>query len=75
MVVFRAYFDATATPDKSVESVAGFVSRVHKWERFEKQWRDLLPETVTMFHMTDFVSSRGGGNHGKGLNTANAARN
>ena len=66
MVVFRAYFDATATPDKSVESVAGFVSRVHKWERFEKQWRDLLPETVTMFHMTDFVSSRGGWESWKG---------
>ena len=66
MAVFRAYFDATATPDKSVESVAGFVGRVGKWERFEKQWLDLLPETVSMFHMTDFVSSREGWESWKG---------
>lgn len=66
MAVFRAYFDATATPDRSVESVAGFVSRVRKWERFEKQWCDLLPETVDMFHMTDFVSSREGWESWKG---------
>ena len=66
MAVFRAYFDATATPDKSVQSVAGFVGRVRKWERFEKQWGDLLPETVSMFHMTDFVSSREGWESWKG---------
>jgi hypothetical protein len=41
-------------------TVAGFVSRVQKWTRFEAAWRANLPSTVSMFHMTDFVSSKNG---------------
>jgi len=64
--MFTAYFDASVNKDKSVISVAGFVSRVTKWKRFEKDWRLLLPSSVSMFHMTDFVSSQQGWEDWKG---------
>lgn len=60
MTMFSAYFDASGHPDqKSVLTVAGFVSTVKKWSRFDVEWNAILKsEGVTSFHMTDFVSSR-----------------
>jgi hypothetical protein len=60
MAIFNAYFDASGKADSQVMVMAGFISRVPKWERFERDWRKLLPEGVPSFHMTDFVSSRKG---------------
>jgi hypothetical protein len=57
---FTAYFDASGNRDTSAISMAGFVSRLNKWERFEVEWRALLPPGIPMFHMTDFVNSRKG---------------
>jgi hypothetical protein len=40
--------------------VAGFVSRVSKWDRFNAEWPVILSaEHVSFMHMTDFVSSKG----------------
>src|ERR1035441_1359120 len=64
--VFDAYFDASGDRNKSVLTMAGFVSRKKKWERFEDTWKALLPPTVNMFHMTDFVNSRKGWESWKG---------
>jgi hypothetical protein len=64
--MFRAYFDASGNRTKSVLTMAGFVSREKKWERFEDDWKALLPSTMTMFHMTDFVNSRKGWESWKG---------
>lgn len=58
--MFTAYFDASGKPDSKVMVMAGFVSRVPKWERFESEWRKLLPDGIPTFHMTDFASSRKG---------------
>jgi hypothetical protein len=66
MAMFTAYFDASGNKRTRVLSIAGFVSQVPKWERFEKEWRTLLPPTVQLFHMKDFVSSRKGWEQWKG---------
>ena len=60
MATFTAYFDASGDQRQRTMSVAGFVSRANKWERYEAEWKKLLPRSVTMFHMTDFVSGRNG---------------
>jgi hypothetical protein len=63
MAFFSAYFDASGRrgdPKHGVMTVAGFVSTVNKWERFDREWRSILKsEGVELFHMTDFVSSKG----------------
>jgi hypothetical protein len=60
IATFTAYFDASGTAQTRVITMAGFVSRVQKWERFEREWPKLLPGAVKFFHMTDFVSSQRG---------------
>lgn len=67
--MFTAYFDASRSKNKRVTTMVGFVSRDSKWERFDAQWQSLLDATgtgVTLFHMTDFVSSRKGWQSWKG---------
>jgi hypothetical protein len=60
MAAFTVYLDASGTKRKPVLTVAGFVSRVDKWERFEKEWPAILnAEGINIFRMTDFVSSNG----------------
>jgi hypothetical protein len=66
VAVFTAYFDASGSESSTVMSVAGFVSRLEKWVRFESAWKSFLPETVSMFHMTDFVTGREGWESWKG---------
>jgi len=57
--MFTSYFDASGTKRASVLTVAGFISRVGKWDRFNDQWSAILAsEGVPSFHMTDFVSSK-----------------
>jgi hypothetical protein len=38
MIASSAYFDASGTVDSPVLTVAGFVSSVKKWIRFEQEW-------------------------------------
>ncbi len=61
MAVFRAYFDASGNKrEQRILTVAGFVGRVTKWEKFEKEWAAILAkEKVRSMHMTDFASSQG----------------
>lgn len=60
VAVFSAYFDASGTKDSRILTVAGFVSRVSKWNKFDEQWGKILRrEHVTSMHMTDFASSKG----------------
>jgi hypothetical protein len=66
LAMFTAYFDASGTPKTSVLTMAGFVGRIKKWTDFESDWRGLLPAGVTMFHMTDFASSKSGWEAWKG---------
>jgi hypothetical protein len=58
--MFTAYFDASGKESGAIISMAGFVSRVQKWQRFEAQWRSLLPSGIDAFHFTDFASSKKG---------------
>jgi hypothetical protein len=60
IAMFTAYLDASGNKRSRVLAVAGFVSVKSKWEKFETEWRKLLPATVEFFHMKDFVSSRKG---------------
>lgn len=60
VAMFTAYFDAAGTSRARVMSLAGFVSDVKKWKRFEISWQAILDrEGIKCFHMTDFVSSKG----------------
>lgn len=57
----KAYFDASGHPDQhEVLTVAGFVSRVEKWDRFDREWPKILrAEDVSSFHATDYASGQG----------------
>jgi hypothetical protein len=60
IAMFTAYFDASGTKRKTVLTVAGFVSRINKWTRFDEEWKEILDAYgVSRFHMTDFASSGG----------------
>lgn len=58
---YSAYFDASGHPDQQeVLTVAGFVSTVKKWARFEREWNSILhSEGIRIFRMADFCSSHG----------------
>jgi len=66
IVMFTAYLDASGNERTSVITVAGFVARLTRWERFESEWKSLLPRRIKMFHMTDFASSKAGWESWKG---------
>jgi hypothetical protein len=60
VAMFTAYFDASGTKRTQVLTVAGFVSHVKRWERFDQKWSAILRRNnVGSFHMTDFASSEG----------------
>ena len=58
---FTAYFDESGTPDRThpVLTVAGCVSSIKKWARFETEWNRILIEAGlpagTVFHMNRFA--------------------
>lgn len=58
---YTAYFDASGRKDQQkVMTVAGFVSTVKKWTRFDVEWNAILEsEGIKSFHMTEFASSKG----------------
>jgi hypothetical protein len=59
--MYSAYFDASGKKDshRSI-TVAGAVSTVKKWLRFEREWSKVLREFgVKEFHYTDFAASLG----------------
>jgi hypothetical protein len=61
MAMFTAYFDDSGSPDQGVcLTVAGYVSTVEKWIRFEKEWRAILYENdIEYFHMKEYAHSVG----------------
>lgn len=69
--MFTAYFDASK--NSSAITMAGFVATVEEWERLEVEWRALLPAGISMFHMTDFASSKGQWKAWKGQSSRRAA--
>jgi hypothetical protein len=60
VVMLEAYFDASeqrasGDPERAVICVAGFLSPVRKWKRFQRDWQKLLDAYgLEYFHMTDF---------------------
>jgi hypothetical protein len=60
IAVFTAYFDASGDKRQKVLTFAGFVSRIQKWDRFDREWSDMLARYgVPSLHMSEFVSSSG----------------
>jgi hypothetical protein len=60
VVMFTAYFDTSGDKRMSVITTSGFVSRVKKWDRFDRGWPSVLePYGVTSLHTTEFVSRQG----------------
>jgi hypothetical protein len=61
VALFSAYFDESGTPDDPhrVLTVAGCVSSIEKWKRFEFAWSRLIQEAKlpdgTIFHMNRFA--------------------
>jgi hypothetical protein len=61
MKEYSAHFDASGNKEKHrVVTVAGCVSTVEKWTRFQGEWNAILEGAGlpkgTIFHMTDFAS-------------------
>lgn len=57
---YASYFDGSGDQSKPVQTVAGFVSTVKKWARFEIEWNAILKaNSVSALHMTDYVCSQG----------------
>lgn len=60
MAMFSVYFDASGKPNNRVVTVAGAVSTIKKWVRFESEWKAILTDAgVKTFHATDFAASLG----------------
>jgi len=61
MAMFKAYFDESGTHRGSASvAVAGYVSTVDQWERFEQEWRGVLDDfCLEFFHMTDYENRQG----------------
>jgi len=60
MLAYTAYFDASGKQDHPETVVAGIVSPVHVWERYEVDWRLALCQfDVPYFHMKEFTASQG----------------
>ena len=58
MEILRAYLDSSGedTPQHKVCSIAGFVTTVKKWRKFEKLWKQRLRDfKVPYLHMRQFV--------------------
>lgn len=60
MALVKVYLDASGDNRQTVLTAAGFLSSSQKWDRFEREWSEILRgEHVSAMHMTDFVSSGG----------------
>jgi hypothetical protein len=59
MVMLRAYFDNSGQeddPQHKVCSLAGFVTTVKKWRKFDKLWKQTLRQyKVPYLHMKEFA--------------------
>jgi hypothetical protein len=57
-MLYAAYFDASGKEGFPFVTVAGAVSSIKKWTRFEREWKEILENYgVTEFHATDFAAS------------------
>lgn len=61
MVMFTAYIDESGTHKNSQAiAVAGYVSTVDQWQRFEDEWKDILSVgDLSFFHMADYEARQG----------------
>jgi hypothetical protein len=60
LVMLAAYFDGSGGADQPMMVVAGYVSTVARWERFEIDWRlALAKHGVPYFHMKEFAHFKG----------------
>lgn len=58
--MLTAFCDASGGPDQGIMVVAGWISSVAEWERFDADWRLLLAKyEVPYFHMKEFAHSKG----------------
>lgn len=61
MAEFKAYFDASGTPDDcDAVVVAGFVAKSEQWIEFERNWREARSHYgVSRLHMREYAHSVG----------------
>jgi hypothetical protein len=60
MFSLTSYFDASGGVEHPAIIVAGYISSVRKWERFDVEWRKVLARrefNVRYFHMKEFAHS------------------
>ena len=58
--MLTAYCDASGGPDHGLMVVAGWISTVAQWDRFDADWRLLLARyDLPYFHMKEFAHSKG----------------
>jgi hypothetical protein len=59
-MAFSAYFDASGGSGQVATVVAGYLTSVEAWERFDCDWRLVLAhDNVPYFHMREFAHFRG----------------
>ncbi len=60
MLTITSYFDASGGVEHSGIIVAGYISTIAEWQRFDVEWRKVLREfNVCYFHMKEFAHSVG----------------
>jgi hypothetical protein len=60
IVILSAYLDTSGTRRSESMTMAGMLSTVTRWDRFQEEWPIFLARhKVSSLHMTDFVSSKG----------------
>lgn len=59
VVMLRAFLDGSTAGHPPILSVAGFVSSVEEWRKFQRHWRDARKKAgIDYFRTTDFMSCR-----------------
>jgi hypothetical protein len=60
MLTFYGDESYSHPPAPLVYTIAGYISDVHRWENFEREWAKVLKrEGIEFFHMKDFAQKKG----------------
>ena len=60
LTMFKVYFDDSGSEENIAFAVAGYVSSVEQWKKFDQEWDKILSDYgISVFHMREFTQSKG----------------